>query len=154
MDGYMGKILRVNLTDQSIKSENLNKDLLNDYIGGLGLATRILYDELDPSVKGLEPENKLIYMTGPLTGLISSKFEIAAKSPLCIGIGDSNAGGFFGPELKFSGFDGIIFEGKSEKPVLLTIINEEVNLVDAKKLKIWKKTTTKTEKVIRDYYHD
>ena len=154
MNGYMGKILRVNLSDQSIKSENLNKDLMDNYIGGQGIGTRILYDELDSSVKGLDPENKLIYMTGPLTGLISSKFEIISRSPLCLGIGDSNSGGFFGPELKFTGFDGIIFEGVSEKPVILSIIGDDIELVDAKKLKLWKKSTSKTEKVIRDYYKD
>jgi aldehyde:ferredoxin oxidoreductase len=154
MNGYMGKILRVNLTDQSIKTENLNSKLADEYIGGQGLGTKILYDELDPNVKGLDPENKLIYMTGPLTGLISSKFEILAKSPLCLGIGDSNAGGFFGPELKFAGFDGIIFEGVSEKPVFLSIIGDDVDLIDAKSVKIAKKSTSATEKKIRDYYKD
>jgi len=150
----MGKILRVNLSDHSIKVERLNDALLEDYIGGKGLGTRILYDELNPEVKGLDPENKLIYMTGPLTGLISSKIEIIAKSPLCLGIGDSNMGGFFGPELKFSGFDGIIFEGKSENPVVLSIIGEDIDLIEAKKLKVWKKSTGRTEKSIRDYYKD
>ncbi|MHA1270046.1 MAG: aldehyde ferredoxin oxidoreductase family protein [Candidatus Helarchaeota archaeon] len=154
MNGYIGKILRVNLTDQSIKTETLSKELMDNYIGGQGIGTRILYDELNPSVKGLDPENKLIYMTGPLTGIISSKFEIIAKSPLCLGIGDSNAGGFFGPELKYAGFDGIVIEGVSEKPVFLSIIGDNIDIVDAKPLKIWKKSTSKTEKAIRDYYKD
>ncbi|MBD3228833.1 MAG: aldehyde ferredoxin oxidoreductase [Candidatus Lokiarchaeota archaeon] len=154
MNGYMGKILRVNLTDQTFKDEVLSKDLRDNYIGGQGLATRILYNELESSVKGLDPENKLIYMTGPLTGLISSKFEVIAKSPLCLGIGDSNSGGFFGPELKFAGYDGIIFEGVSEKPVFLGIVAGEADLIDAKKAKVWGKSTKKTEKVIRKYYKD
>ena len=134
MKGYLNKILRVNLTDKKIKDEKFGDAVLKKYLGGQGLGTRILYDELKPEVDPLGPDNKLLFMTGPLTGIVSSKFEVLAKSPLTMGIGDANSGGFWGPELKFAGYDGIIVEGASPDPVYITIFD---NSAEREKFMKW-----------------
>lgn len=156
MNGYMDKILRVNLTDGSFKDYKLNKKLKEAYIGGVGIGARILYDELDPGVDALAPENKLIFMTGPLTGIISGKYQVIAKSPLSGPYAEANSGGFWGPELKFAGYDGLIVEGKSESPVILTILNGQPNLISAKKdgIRVWGKNIDKTESTIHKHYRD
>src|SRR6056297_849671 len=134
MRGWTGKLIRVNLSTQSIKLEDLNMDDAKKYIGGRGLGSKILYDEIDPKIDALSEENKLIFMTGPMTGTYAScagRFNVIAKAPLTGTIGAANSGGHFGPELKFAGYDGIIFEGKSEKPVYLYINDDEIELKDA-----------------------
>ncbi|MCK9217845.1 MAG: aldehyde ferredoxin oxidoreductase family protein [Firmicutes bacterium] len=145
MYGFTGKLLRVNLTDKTIKKEGLNPKDAREYLGARGLGTKIMMDEVDPKVDPLSPENKLIFLTGPLTGTFaasSGRYEVVAKAPLTGTIGASNSGGHFGPELKYAGYDGIIFEGKSEEPVYLYIKDDEVELRDAKHL--WGKTVFET----------
>jgi aldehyde:ferredoxin oxidoreductase len=145
MFGWMGKILRVNLSNGNINLEKLNMEDAKLYIGGRGLGTKIFMDEVDPTVEPFSPENKLIFITGPLTGTLGAsagRYEVVAKAPLTGTIGASNSGGHFGPELKFAGFDGIIFEGKSEKPVYLYINNDNVELRSAEHL--WGKTVFET----------
>ncbi|NLI11226.1 MAG: aldehyde ferredoxin oxidoreductase family protein [Peptococcaceae bacterium] len=145
MFGWMGTILRVNLTDGTIKKEPLNKNDACLYLGGRGLGTKIMMDEVDPQVDPLSPENKLIFMTGPLTGTAAAcpgRYEVISKAPLTGSIGASNSGGHFGPELKYAGYDGIIFEGKAEKPVYLSINNDEVSLKSA--VSLWGKTVFET----------
>lgn len=145
MLGYTGKLLRVNLTDKTIKKENLNQEDAKKYIGARGLGTKYFMNEVDPKVEPFSPENKLIFMTGPLTGTFatsSGRYEVVAKAPLTGTIGASNSGGHFGPELKYAGYDGIIFEGKSEKPVYLYINDDEVELRDAGHL--WGKNVFET----------
>jgi len=145
MFGWMGKLIRVNLTDGSIKVENLNMNDAKMYIGGRGLGTKIFMDEVDAKIEPLSSENKVIFMTGPLTGTLAAcggRYEVVAKAPLTGTIGASNSGGHFGPELKFAGYDGIIFEGKSEKPVYLYINNNEIALKSAEHL--WGKTVFET----------
>ena len=157
MKGYLNKILRVNLTDKKIKDEKFGDAVLKKYLGGQGLGTRILYDELKPGIDPLGPDNKLLFMTGPLTGIVSSKFEILAKSPLTMGIGDANSGGFWGPELKFAGYDGIIVEGASPDPVYITIFDNNVEIRPAKgknSPKIWGKPVSATEKKIKKEFND
>lgn len=137
MKGYTGKLIRVNLTDKTIKTEKLNMDYANEYIGGRGLGSKYLYDEIDPQIDALSPENKLIFMTGPMTGTYATcagRFNVVAKAPLTGTIGAANSGGYFGPELKFAGYDGIIFEGKSNKPVYLHINDDLIELKDASHL--------------------
>lgn len=137
MKGYTGKLIRVNLTDKIIKTEKLNMDYANEYIGGRGLGSKYLYDEIDPQIDALSPENKLIFMTGPMTGTYATcagRFNVVAKAPLTGTIGAANSGGYFGPELKFAGYDGIIFEGKSNKPVYLHINDDLIELKDASHL--------------------
>lgn len=147
--GYQGVILRVNLTDGSIKREALNLDDATKYIGGRGLGTKILSDEIDPMVEPLSVENKLIFATGPLTGTntpTGGRYMVLTKSPLTGTVACSNSGGYWGAELKFAGYDAIIFEGKSEKPVYLNIVDDVVTLNDASA--IWGKLVDETTTIL------
>ena len=141
MFGYIGKILIVDLTTGKTDEKTLDPELLSKYIGGRGLTTKILYDELKPGIDALSEENIMVFMTGPLTGLAcsSGRFCIASKSPLTGTIFDSQVGGTFGVELKKGGYDGIIILGKSKKPVYLMINDGKAELKDAKNL--WGKNT-------------
>jgi aldehyde:ferredoxin oxidoreductase len=144
-----GKMLRVNLTKGSISVEDIRQDWLIDYLGGGGLATRYLYSQTPPGVDALGPENTLIFMNGLLTGTTSassSRYSVVAKSPLTGIWGHANSGGSFGPALRRSGFDGIIFEGRSPVPVYLKIINGNAELHSADHL--WGRTIPETEELI------
>lgn len=144
-------VIRVDLTKQTHKIEKIGDAVLRKYIGGRGLGVRILYDELKPKTDPLKPENKLIFMTGPVEGTYvptTGRFHVITKSPLTGGIGDSNCGGDWGPELRFAGYDGIIFEGKSPKPVYMWINNESIEFKSAAKL--WGKGVWDTEDMIRE----
>ena len=128
------QLLRVNLTDGSIKTEPLNMEWANDYLGQRGLATKYFAEEVDPKVDPLSPDNKLIMTTGPLTGTTAStagRYSVVTKGALTGAIACSNSGGFFGNEMKNAGLDMIIFEGKSDKPVYLFIDNDDIKLIDA-----------------------
>lgn len=141
MYGWIGKLLRVDLTNGRIAKEDLNVEDAKNYLGARGLGTKIMMDEVDPKVEPFSPENKLIFMTGPLTGTLASspgRYEVVSKAPLTGTIGASNSGGHFGPELKYAGYDGIIFEGKALRPVYLYINDDEVELRLAEHL--WGKT--------------
>lgn len=145
MKGWTEKILRVNLNDKSIKIEKIDMDDAKKYIGGRGLGSKILYDEIDPKIDPLDPENKLIFMTGPMTGTYATcagRFNVIAKAPLTGTIGAANSGGHFGPELKFAGYDGIIFEGKADSQMYLHINNDDIELKDASHL--WGKDVMET----------
>lgn len=145
MKGYTGKLIRVNLTNKVIKVEKLNMDYAAKFIGGRGLGSKYLYDEIDPQIDALSPENKLIFMTGPMTGTYATcagRFNVVAKAPLTGTIGAANSGGYFGPEIKFAGYDGIIFEGKSNKPVYLHINDDLIELKDASN--VWGKDVYET----------
>ncbi len=151
MYGWTGQILRVNLTDGTIRKEALLKKDAQDFIGARGLGTRYFVREVDPSVDAFAPENKLIFMTGPLTGTAAAaagRYNVICKAPLTGAIAASNSGGFWGPELKFAGYDGIIFEGKSPYPVYLWIENENVELRRADKL--WGKTVSEATDLIKE----
>ena len=134
MYGYNGKILRVNLTDGSWKTEELDLEMAKKFIGGRGLGTKMMMDEVDPKVDPLSPENKLFVVTGPMTGnpvATGGRYMVVTKSPLSNTIASSNSGGKWGAELKFSGWDIIAFEGKSEEPVYLSIDDDKVELLSA-----------------------
>ena len=149
------KILRINLTDGTCDSEPLNMDWANQYLGQRGLATKYLVEETDPKVDPLSPDNKLIMATGPLTGTIAptgGRYSVITKGPLTGAIACSNSGGFFGAEMKNAGWDMIIFEGKSDKPVYLNIQNDKAELVDAADL--WGKSVWETEDMIREAQGD
>jgi len=124
--------------------------LASQFLGGNGFGTKVLWDEVGRDVDPLSPENKLIFAAGPLTGTIfptSGRLEVISKSPLTGIYGDANAGGHFTPELKRSGFDMIIFEGRSPKPVYLWVHNGEVEIRDASN--VWGKGTHETEAILR-----
>ncbi|NLO25945.1 MAG: aldehyde ferredoxin oxidoreductase family protein [Clostridiales bacterium] len=149
MFGWTGNLLRVNLTDKTIKKEALCPKDAELYLGARGLATKIIMDEVDPKVDPLSEENKLIFMTGPLTGTFASsggRYEVVAKAPLTGTIGASNSGGHFGPELKYAGYDGIIFEGRAEKPLYLWIEDDKAELRDASHL--WGKNVFETTDMV------
>ena len=124
MKAYAGKILRVDLVTGEIKKEKLDPKVAAKFIGGRGLGTYILSKEIDPKIDALSKENKIIFVTGPLTAApvpTGGRFMVVTKSPLSGTVACSNSGGYWGAELKMAGYDAIIVEEKSEKPVFLTI---------------------------------
>lgn len=152
---WAGKILRVNLTAGTVKSEPLNTEWARSYIGSRGLGSKYLVSEVDPKVDPLAPENKIIWATGPLTGTMAStggRYTVITKSPLTGAIACSNSGGYWGAELKMAGWDMIIFEGKSPKPVYLYINDDEAELRDAGHL--WGQSVWKTEEVLKSSLQD
>jgi len=149
--GFIGKILRVDLSSGKITEEELREDTTKKYIGGVGIATRYLYDEAPRGADPLGAENLLIFMTGPLAGTASasaSRYSAVANSPLTGIWGHANSGGSFGPALKRSGYDGIIFQGISPTPVYLKIADGKAELRGAEHL--WGKTVTETEGLIKE----
>jgi aldehyde:ferredoxin oxidoreductase len=149
------KILRVNLTKGTCTPEPLDMKLADEYLGQRGLATKYFVDEVDAKVDPLSPANKLIMATGPLTGTMAStggRYSVITKGPLTGAIACSNSGGFFGAEMRFAGWDMIIFEGKSPKPVYLFIENDRAELRDASHL--WGKSCWETEEGIKRAHQD
>jgi aldehyde:ferredoxin oxidoreductase len=136
-NAFIGQILHVNLSSGAISTEELDPIWARQTLGGAGLATRYLFDLTAPGIDPLGKENVLIFMTGALTGTPSasaSRYSVVAKSPQTNLWGQSNSGGFFGPALKWSGFDGIIFEGIAPEPVYLQILDGKAELRDARHL--------------------
>jgi aldehyde:ferredoxin oxidoreductase len=153
--GWNKKVLRVNLTAGTCIPEPLNMEWANDYLGSRGLASKYLVEEIDPKVDALSADNKMIMSTGPLTGTMAStggRYTVVTKSPLTGAIACSNSGGYFGAEMKFAGWDMIIFEGKSPKPVYLYLENDKAELRDATHL--WGKTCWETEETIKATHQD
>ena len=131
---YYEKIARINMTTGEIKVEKLDMDLAHKFIGGRGLGTKILYDEGVATVDPLSPENKLIFITGPMTGSAtpsSGRYMVVTKSPLTGMIACSNSGGIWGPKLKFAGWDALIVEGKAPEWQYLYIEDDKISLMDA-----------------------
>ena len=154
MSGWHGKLLRVDLSAGSCKVEKLNESWAKEFLGGRGLASKYLVEEVPADVDPLSPENKLILATGPLTGTYGAangRYMAVTKSPLTGTIASSNSGGYFPSELRFAGYDMIIFEGKSAHPVYLQIHNDRVQLVGA--LHLWGKQTQETEDAILKEFH-
>ena len=153
--GWNRKVLRVNLTAGTCTPEPLNMKWANDYLGSRGLASKYLVEEIDPKVDPLSPDNKMIMATGPLTGTMAStggRYTVVTKGPLTGAIACSNSGGYFGAEMKFAGWDMIIFEGRSPKPVYLYLENDKAELRDAAHL--WGKTCWETEDAIKAGHQD
>ncbi|MBW7861133.1 MAG: aldehyde ferredoxin oxidoreductase family protein [Rhodocyclaceae bacterium] len=153
--GWNRKILRVNLTAGTCTEEALNMEWAQQYLGSRGLASKYLVSEIDPKVDPLAPENKMIMATGPLTGTMAStggRYTVITKGPLTGAIACSNSGGFFGAEMKFAGWDMIIFEGRSARPVYLYVENERAELRDATHL--WGKSCWETEEAIKAAHQD
>ena len=117
---WTGKILRVNLSTSTVTVEALNQEWARDYIGSRGLGTKYFVEEVDANVDPFSPDNKLIWATGPLTGTMAStggRYTVITKGPLTGAIACSNSGGYWGAEFKMAGWDMVIVEGKSPKPV-------------------------------------
>ena len=155
MYGYMGNILRINLSDGTTKREPRQTEQYQDIIGGRGLNSKILYDEIQPGIDPLGPENKIVISAGPCNGTIvpgSCRFTVSSKSPMTGLLGDSNSGGYFGGVLKYTGYDAVIIEGRSENPVYLLIDSGQVKIKDAKHL--WGLTTRETTRAIQRELRD
>jgi aldehyde:ferredoxin oxidoreductase len=153
--GYNGKILRVNLSDNSISTEEPDDKFYRRYFGGTALIGYYLLKELKPGIDPLGPDNKLIFSAGVITGIPcagSGRSGVGSKSPLTGGFGDSQAGGFWPAELKRAGWDAIIIEGKAANPVYLWIDDDKVEIRDASHL--WGKATNEVEKQIQDEIGD
>jgi len=150
---WQRKVLRVNLTKGTSKTEPLNMEWANAYIGERGLGTKYLSENMDPKADPLGPDNVLIFATGPLTGTMAStsgRYAVLCKGPLTNAIACSNSGGKFGAEMKFAGYDLIILEGKSPKPVYLHIVDDEVEILAADEL--WGKGVWFTEDWIKSHH--
>jgi len=145
------KILRVNLSEKSIKEEHVPTEITEKYIGGKGLGAYYLYKELKPKIDPLSPENKLLFFIGPLIGLPGySRHVVLSKSPLTNTFSDSYAGGWFGAELAKAGYSGIIIEGKADGLVYLRIEDGDSSIEDAENLK--GKTTYDTVAFFKGYH--
>lgn len=150
MGGYMGKILRVNLTEGTVKDEPLDLKVAQKYLGARGLGVKIMMDEVTANVEPFSEENKLIIATGALTGApvpTSGRYMVITKSPLTGGIATANSGGFWGPKFKSTGYDAIIFEGKAYKPVYLYIEDDKVEIKDASH--IWGKKVSEVTEILK-----
>ncbi|MEO0278179.1 MAG: aldehyde ferredoxin oxidoreductase N-terminal domain-containing protein, partial [candidate division WOR-3 bacterium] len=151
--GYRGQIGFVDLTSGKVEILPLESNLVERYLGGYGLGCKLLYELMRPGTDPLSPEAFLGFMTGPLTGTRvpgGVRYMVVGKSPLTGGWGDANAGGFFGPSLKFSGFDGVFITGKAESPVLLYIHDGKIEIHDASSL--WGRDTFQTEDICKSKY--
>jgi aldehyde:ferredoxin oxidoreductase len=148
--GYNGKILRINLTSKKLKVEEPGEDFYRTYLGGAGLASYYLLRYMRPGVDPLGPENMLIFTSSVISGVPfagMTRFTVAAKSPLTGGYGEAGAGGFWGPELKFSGFDAVVITGRADQPSYLNICDGKVELRPDQKL--WGLETGPAQEKIR-----
>lgn len=155
MKGNWGKILHVNLEEGSTQEIKLSEKLYRDFLGGSGLAAKWFFDNECWKVDPLSPENPLIFMMGPLSASNlpgAARLEICAKSPLTKIWGEACMGGFFAPQLRATGYDGIIITGASDKPVYLYVTDEKVEIRDASAF--WGKDTYETEDLLKEEIGD
>jgi aldehyde:ferredoxin oxidoreductase len=153
--GYNGKILRVDLSKKEISVDEPDEVFYRRYIGGRGIALYYLLKELEPGVDPLGPDNLLIFAASVITGAPiqgTSRFSVASKSPLTGTYGEGEAGGHWGPELKFAGYDAVVVKGKADKPVYLWIHDGEAEIRDASE--IWGKPTKEAQEIIRKEHGD
>ncbi|MBI5054548.1 MAG: aldehyde ferredoxin oxidoreductase family protein [Chloroflexi bacterium] len=151
----IGKLLVIDLTHGTTGVRTLDPQLFRDFVGGASLAAKLLYESLTPSLDPLSPDNPLLFLTGPLTGSSGpavGRYVVCAKSPLTNIWAESNCGGFFGPEIRFAGYDGILFTGRASSPVYVWIKNETVELRDASHL--WGGDTYETQTRIKNEVND
>ncbi len=151
MKGYRGKLLKVNLTLEEIGEMDLDEKMARLFIGGAGLATRLLFDMIDHDTDPLGATNPLIVMTGPFTGTMvptGSKTTFCSRSPYTGILGYSTVGGHFGADLRFAGYDGIVIEGQAASPKYLLIEDEKIRLESAENL--WGKDTEETWEILKE----
>ena len=154
MKGWKGKTLRIDLTNQKATTRSIPKENLVKFIGGRGLSMKILYDEVPVGADPLGPENVLIFSVGPLNGtpIGMGRMTVTAKSPVTGYIMEGNSGKFFAPNMKYAGYDAIVFSGKAEYPVYVVITDGKVEFRKASHL--WGKTTFDTERAIKEELGD
>ncbi len=152
-NGYFGKVLWVDLSEESFREETIPEEIFRQYLGGYGLAAKIIYDNLPAKTDPLGPEAILGFFPGLLTSTVaplSGRYMVAGKSPLTGTWGDANSGGYFGPEIKKCGYDGLLFKGIAKSPKYITIIDDEKQILDASD--IWGKDTIETEENLKEKY--
>ena len=155
MGGFIGKILKVDLTRGKVEIETLREAFYRKWLGGYGLGVKIVYSEITPKTDPLGPWNIIGLTTGILTGTLvpfSGSFTAVGKAPITGTWGDSRGGGFFGSELKLAGFDAVFFYGKSEKPVYLWVNDGKARVMDASG--IWGRTVSETEDILKEEHDD
>ncbi|MCS7111408.1 MAG: aldehyde ferredoxin oxidoreductase family protein [Ignisphaera sp.] len=149
--GYTGRILFIDLTKQKYVVKPLEVSIAKQFIGGSGLAAYLLWNMLNENVHPLSPDNVLVVATGPATGALApsaGRFMVASKSPITGIWGESHAGGFFGPEIKYAGYDAIVITGRSSEPVSLIINDDEVTFYRSQHL--WGLDTRTATNIILD----
>ncbi|MBY9004414.1 MAG: aldehyde ferredoxin oxidoreductase family protein [Candidatus Lokiarchaeota archaeon] len=152
-NGYMGKILWIDLSTEKFEEEELSEEIYRQYIGGYGLATKIIYEKMPAKTDPLSPEAIFGFFPGLLTGTaapLTGRFMVAGKSPLTGTWGDSNCGGYFGPEIKECGYDAILIKGKSDSPKCITILENNKQIIDASDL--WGLDVVQTEDKLKEKY--
>ncbi|HER25713.1 MAG TPA: aldehyde ferredoxin oxidoreductase, partial [Rhodospirillales bacterium] len=152
---WQGKILRVDLGTHTCSAEDLNMDWARQYLGQRGLGSKYLMAESDPTADPVSPQNKLIFATGPLTGTSATtggRYSVVTKGALTGAIACSNSGGYFGAELKYAGWDMVIFQGASKTPVYLLILDDHVELLDA--TGYWGKSVWQVEPALKARHQD
>ena len=154
MYGWQKKILRVDLTAKTHAFVPVADQVYEEFLGGRGLAIKILFDETTADTDPMGPDNPLIFAVGPLNGTPfgSGRMTIMSKSPRNGFLSDGNAGGHFAPQLKYNGVDALVIKGVSEKPCMLIIDNGKVTIRSAEYL--WGKTTRETEQLLRAEFDD
>jgi len=155
MFGYAGKVLYVDLTTKKFRDHPLKNGFCEKYIGGNGFSIRLLYDNTEPGIDPFSPENALIFAVGPFAGTTvptSGKYIVQAKSPLTNFMGESVSSGSWGPTLKRAGYDAVVINGRSEKPVYLFIDDDVVQFIDARGL--WGESTLQTDDMIKEEIGD
>ena len=149
MFGWHGKILRVNLTDETATAEDVDPQVAREFVGGRGWAIKYLYDEVEPTVSPVAPENKLIFATGPLTATpapTGNRYTVVTKSPLTGALTCSNSGGVFPTEMKRTGFDLFVFEGQASRPIYLWVNDDHIEIRPAEHL--WGKDVHETVDIL------
>jgi aldehyde:ferredoxin oxidoreductase len=150
MNGYMGKLLVVDLTSGEISTEPLSEDYARQFVGGASLACRYLFERIGRDTDPLGPDNPLLFMTGPLVGTpapLCGRYEVCARSPQTGLWGEANSGGRFGPYLRFAGYDGVLFTGRASHPMYLYLWDGQAELRDARPM--WGKDTYETQEAIQ-----
>lgn len=153
LNGYYGKIIRIDLTTKEIKKEVLSEEVCKMFLGGSGISAKIIADEVDSSVNPLSPNNKMVFATGPMNMINiagAGRWEVCAISPQTGKWGEANGGGWFGRKLKLTGYDVLILEGKADKPVVIILTDEELKIIDGDKY--WGKDGIEAaEELLKEY---
>jgi aldehyde:ferredoxin oxidoreductase len=152
--GWTGNILRINLDEPLVTVETLDRSVAEDFLGARGMGVKYLLDEIDPRVDALDARNKLMFVTGPLTGTGApggSRYMVVTKGPLTGAIAHASAGGSFALALKYAGYDMLILEGRARRPVYLWIDDDSVEVRNAEH--IWGKSSSETEKALINETH-
>ncbi|MEM4297805.1 MAG: aldehyde ferredoxin oxidoreductase family protein [Nitrososphaerota archaeon] len=153
MGNVYGRLLKVDLTKESVETVSVDQEVVVNFVGGRGLGTRLIWDLVKPGTDPLSPDNVLMFLTGPITGLIGGGHTcVVFKSPETGTIGRAMTGGHWGAELRFAGYDGLIVQGRAQRPTYIRIKDDEVLMMDARHL--WGKGVTETERTIKSELGD